>query len=431
MLHAVGELREHRVGNVARALRHEKHAHALRADELDGLLDLLHEDRRRVAEERVRLVEEEHQLGLFQIARLGQALKQLREHPQKEARVERRVLHQLHAVEHVDHAAAVRVGAHPVIDVERRLAEKEVAALLLKRQQRAQDRRDGLRRDVAVGHHVLRAVLTDVVQHGAQVLEIEEQQPLVIRDAEHDVQDALLRGREAEDAGQKLRPHVAHCRADGVAAGLINVPEGRGIALVGKAAAQTEAVDALFHALAAHAGGADARDVALDVAQEHQHARVGKAFGHHFHRDGLARAARARDQAVAVAHIERKLHARAVRKSHVYLTVFVHRAILRCLIRWQHYRIPCGAAQEKSAAPPRFFLSHQHQHHAVHDARKRAEHDHRPRDDEHLCRHAGDDALGLEVDGGRDDGVGKARDRHERARPREAGDLGDFCLIYA
>ena len=55
MLHAVGELREHRVGNVTRALRHEEHAHALRADELDGLLDLLHEDRRRVAEERVRV----------------------------------------------------------------------------------------------------------------------------------------------------------------------------------------------------------------------------------------------------------------------------------------------------------------------------------------------------------------------------------------
>lgn len=41
------------------------------------------------------------------------------------------------------------------------------------------------------------------------------------------------------------------------------------------------------------------------------------------------------------------------------------------------------------------FLSHQHQHHAVHDARERAEHDHRPRDDEHLRRHAGDDALWL------------------------------------
>ena len=329
MLHAVGELREHRVGNVARALRHEKHAHALRADELDGLLDLLHEDRRRVAEERVRLVEEEHQLGLFQIARLGQALKQLREHPQKEARVERRVLHQLHAVEHVDHAAAVRVGAHPVIDVERRLAEKEVAALLLKRQQRAQDRRDGLRRDVAVGHHVLRAVLTDVVQHGAQVLEIEEQQPLVIRDAEHDVQDALLRGREAEDAGQKLRPHVAHCRADGVAAGLINVPEGRGIALVGKAAAQTEAVDALFHALAVDAGRADTRHVALYVAQEHGHARIGKGLGHHLHGDGLAGAAGAGDQAVTVAHVQCQLHPLVVRQTHIDLAVFVHIAILR------------------------------------------------------------------------------------------------------
>ena len=138
------------------------------------------------------------------------------------------------------------------------------------------------------------------------------------------MQNALLRGREAEDAGQKLRPHVAHRRADGVAAGLINVPEGRGIALVGKAAAQTEAVDAPFHALAAHAGGADARHVALHVAQENGYARIGERFRQHLHRNGLAGAGRTGDQAVPVAHGEGKLHPLLTGETKIDFAVIVH-----------------------------------------------------------------------------------------------------------
>ena len=77
---------------------------------------------------------------------------------------------------------------------------------------------------------------------------------------------------------------------------------------------------------------------------------------------------------------------------------------------------------KKESAAALLFFSQQHQDNAVHNARERAEHDDRPRDDEHLRRHAGDEALALKVDGGGDDGVGKARDRHERAGPGKARD---------
>lgn len=50
---------------------------------------------------------------------------------------------------------------------------------------------------------------------------------------------------------------------------------------------------------------------------------------------------------------------------------------------------------KKESAAALLFFSQQHQDNAVHDARERAEHDDRPRDDEHLRRHTGDEALWL------------------------------------
>ena len=173
MLHPVGELGQHGIGNIAGALCDEVHAHAAGADQLHRLLDLLQQHGRRVAEQHMGLVKEKHQLGLVHIAGLRQALEQLRQHPQQEAGVQRGILHQLNAVQHVDHAPAVGVGAHPVTDIQGRFAEEQVAALLLQRQQRPEDGRYGLRRDVAVAHHVLDAVLVHIGQHGPQILQVD------------------------------------------------------------------------------------------------------------------------------------------------------------------------------------------------------------------------------------------------------------------
>jgi len=111
------------------ALRHEEHAHALRADQPHHLLDLLEQRRRRLAEEQVRLVEEEHELRLLAVADFGQVLEQLREQPQQERAVEPRLSSACRG-EDVDDAAAA-VGLHQVVDREHRLAEEPLAALFL------------------------------------------------------------------------------------------------------------------------------------------------------------------------------------------------------------------------------------------------------------------------------------------------------------
>jgi hypothetical protein len=77
VLDTVPELAEHGVGHVRRALRDEIDPHALGSDEPHDLLDLLDQRRRRVREQQVRLVEEEHERRLVRIADFGQTLEQL------------------------------------------------------------------------------------------------------------------------------------------------------------------------------------------------------------------------------------------------------------------------------------------------------------------------------------------------------------------
>src|SRR6185312_7902087 len=61
VLDAIAELPEHDVRDVERILRDEEHAHTLRADEAYDLLDLVKQHLRRVAEQQMRLIEEEHE----------------------------------------------------------------------------------------------------------------------------------------------------------------------------------------------------------------------------------------------------------------------------------------------------------------------------------------------------------------------------------
>jgi hypothetical protein len=90
-------------------------------------------------------------------------LEQLGQQPQQEGRVQPRRVHQLVGGEHVDDTPAVD-GLQEVGDVEHRLAEEPVAALLLDLQQPALDRADAGRADVAVGRLVLARVLGDVLK---------------------------------------------------------------------------------------------------------------------------------------------------------------------------------------------------------------------------------------------------------------------------
>ena len=149
MLHARAELREHVAGHVLRGLRHEEDADALRADEPHGLGDLREEVLRRVVEEQVRLVEEEHELGLVEVADLGQVVEEVGEQPHEERRVQRRLVGDAGHLEQADDAAAVGCGAQELGRVDLGLAEEHVGALVGEGDELAQDDADGRAREAA------------------------------------------------------------------------------------------------------------------------------------------------------------------------------------------------------------------------------------------------------------------------------------------
>ena len=94
------------------------------------------------------------------------------------------------------------MGDH-VVQRQRGLAEKVGAALVLQHQQLALDRGDRLHRDIAVAERDLLAAFADEVEHGLEVLEIQQQHPLLVRDAEGDVQHPLLRLRQVKHTGEQ------------------------------------------------------------------------------------------------------------------------------------------------------------------------------------------------------------------------------------
>jgi hypothetical protein len=302
MLHPVAELGQHAFGHVGRVLGDEIDAHALGADEPHHALDGFDESLRRVVEEEMRLVEEEHELRLVEVADFGQFLEQLRHEPEQKGRVKARAVHEPVGREDVHHPAPVAIRFHQVADVQRRLAEERFAALVLEHEKLALDRAHRGLRDVAVSGGELLGVLGHELQQRAQVLEIEEQQTLFVRDAEDDVEHALLGLVQVEEPREKERSHFRDRGADPVALLAEQVPEHHGKTV--RHVFDADLLGAFDEGLLALARRRHAREVALDVGGEHRHARIGEALGQHLQRHGLARARGAGDEAVPVRQVE-------------------------------------------------------------------------------------------------------------------------------
>src|SRR3954452_3535434 len=140
----------------------------------------------------MRLVEEEHEFRLVRIADLGKHVKQLGEHPEQEGGVEPRALHQLVRGQNVDDAAPIPVDAHKILQIERRFAEEFRAALVFQHEKRTLDCPNGGLGDVSVLRRQFVGVLGDELEHRTQILQVEQQQPLLVRHAKHNVQNAFL-----------------------------------------------------------------------------------------------------------------------------------------------------------------------------------------------------------------------------------------------
>ncbi len=235
----------------------------------------------------MRLIEEEHQLRLLQVADLGQPLEQFRQQIQQERRVELGCVQQLVGGQDVDDAAPFAVGLDEILDVQCRLAEEFLGALLFQLEQSALDRTDGSRRDVAVLGGEFLGVVADELHHRPQILQVEQQQAVVVGDLEHDRQHALLGVVQVEQPAHQQRPHLRDGGAHRVAHLAEHVPE-RDREALPRWLVELQILQALGHLGRQRPGGRQAGQIALHVGHEHRHARGGEAFGQDLQRDGLA-----------------------------------------------------------------------------------------------------------------------------------------------
>jgi hypothetical protein len=295
----VAQLGQDLVRDVARALGDEIDPDALGADQAHHLRHLVHQGLRGLVEQQVGLVEEEDQPGLVLVADLGQGLEQFRQQPEQEGGIEPGRIDQPVGGQHVHRAAPPGVLAHQVGQVQGRFAEERLAALLFQHQEPAQDGPHRCRGDVAVSGAQFGRAFGDEIQQRPQVLEVEDQQVLVVRHPEGEIEHRFLGVVEFQQPGQQQGAHLGHRGAHRMALFPEQVPEDGGEA--GKAdVVQADGTGPLGQEGLGLARQGDARQVALRVGDEDRYPGGGKAFRQKPQRDRLAGSGGARDQSVAV-----------------------------------------------------------------------------------------------------------------------------------
>src|SRR5215211_5824076 len=163
----------------------------------------------------MRLVEEEHEFGLRDVADLRQLLEKLGEEPHQHGREKLRLVLHRRQLEAGDDPAGVRRRPQQVGDLELRLAEELRAAAVLELDERPEQHADRRRRDAADALEVLFALLrVEEGEERSQVGEIEDRQALFVCVAE-DEREALLLGLvRFERLREQERTEVGYRRAN-------------------------------------------------------------------------------------------------------------------------------------------------------------------------------------------------------------------------
>ncbi|MDT4849490.1 hypothetical protein FQZ97_836140 [compost metagenome] len=225
MLDAQAELGQHVIGQVTGRLGDEVDADAFRANQPHHLFQAFLQGFRGVGEQQVRLVEEQRQHRLVGIAALRQLLEQLGQQPQQEGRVDlRRLVHQAAGVEQMNAPTTVAIGLEDVLQLQRRLAEQGLGALLLETRQAPQQglgRRIGEQRTVLAEH---RRIALEVGQQGFQVFQIEQQQAFAIRHLERRIESSLLAVAQLQQRPEQQRAHLAEGGAQRMTALAVDIP---------------------------------------------------------------------------------------------------------------------------------------------------------------------------------------------------------------
>ncbi len=126
----------------------------------------------------------------------------------------------------------------------------------------------------AIGH--------DGIEQRAQILHVDQSQPVVVGDAEGDVEHALLHVVQVEHAREQQRPHLGDGRPHRMALLAEHVPEHRR-ELVGLER-QPHLGGALDDEILGLADLGDAGEVALDVGGEDRNTGARKSFRHDLQR---------------------------------------------------------------------------------------------------------------------------------------------------
>ena len=198
------------------------------------------------------------------------------------------------------------VGLHEVAEVEHRLAKKFVATLGFNLHQPALDGADAGGAHIAVLGGELAGVVAHILKHGAQVLEVEQQQAVVVGDLEDQVEHTGLRFIQVEHAAQQQRPHVGHRGTHRMALLAKHIPQ-RGGASHRLGRCQTAFFQNTGQFFTHDAGLADAGQIAFHIGHENRHADSGKAFGQGLQGDRLAGSGGAGDQAMPVGQCRQQL----------------------------------------------------------------------------------------------------------------------------
>ena len=142
--------------------------------------------------------------------------------------------------------------------------------------------------------------LRHVREERPEVLQVEEQEPVVVGDLEGEREHALLDVVQVEHPRQEHRAHLGDGGPERMALLPEDVPEDhRGS---GRVERRPEPLHPLEHLLVRLGGQRHAREVPLHVGQEDRDPDAGEPLGEDAERDGLPGAGGARHEAVAVRH---------------------------------------------------------------------------------------------------------------------------------
>ena len=248
-------------------------------------------------------VKEKDHLGFIQIACFRHHFVELGKHPQQEGGVEQRALEQFGSVQQIDNTAAVFCRSKPVLDIQCRFAEENIRTLILQTQQSSLDSTDAGGSDVAVACFELGSIITDVLYHAAQILEIQQQQALVICYAENNIHYTALSFVQLQQTAEQIRSHFRNGCAHGNASLAVNVPEAYRVTGKFPVCFQTQLISqTLAEVFAVLTGQAHTGNVALDISQKNRYAHFAEAFCQHLERNGFACTGSTGNQAVTICH---------------------------------------------------------------------------------------------------------------------------------